>query len=104
MCVCAGALAPYGYGLPPAGTARLVAINHMPINTTAAIAATDVITARRYFRCLCQFSERVRQNRGIAISLLRAPLPPGVEPDIFKVALCGWGEAIFSHAWRACVA
>ena len=101
----------------------------MPINTAAAIAATDVITASVASRMICRTrgfihpppppnlplegggtwlpplqgegwgGDGVVFGFGIAISLLRAPLPPGVEPDIFKVALYGWSEAIFSHAF-----
>lgn len=63
---------------------RVTEINHMSLNAAAAIASTDVVTARHCFRRLRQFSECIRQNRGIAISQLFTPLLPSVEPRYFR--------------------
>ena len=79
-------------------------VKHVPLNTPAAIAQTNVVTCRGYLGRLRQFGKGRRQDIYVTIGLLHAPLLPGMRPDRFKVALGGGGKAIFSHAGPASVA
>ena len=79
-------------------------VKHVPLNISATIARSNVVTCRGYLGRLRQFGKGRRQDVDVTIDLLHFPLLPGMSSNRFKVALGGGGKAIFSHAGPASVA
>jgi hypothetical protein len=73
-------------------------VNHMPLDITAAVPLTNVVTRRSRVRQFGQSLECRCQQVGLPLGLFNSPLAARVFPNAFQVALGGWGEPVLSHA------
>jgi hypothetical protein len=73
-------------------------VNHMPLNTTAAVTLANMVPGWnrlwRFSQCLKCRDEQV----GLTLCLFHTPLFVRVSPNAFQVALRDGRESILSHA------
>lgn len=72
-------------------------VDHVLLNTAAAIARSNVITGWSRFRLLCQLGKSSSQHVDIPMGLLHVPFLSCISPDPFKINLSCRRKTILSH-------
>lgn len=73
-------------------------IDDVTLYIAASVAQPDMIAGRRSVWRFGQFFKNGAQLVGVSVGLVDAPFLGRCSPNLFKVVLSGWRQAIFSHA------